>query len=146
MKLFTKISTRILLLSSAFLVIVIGVSWFLLQSHKQSDEFVCGIQTPTFFCGNANLSEEAQEGKRLFNSTCAACHKLNARMTGPALRNTDSIVFHKWMYYENSKIDTTKLDQIGLDYHRNLSKNNFKIVDLNTIFEYIKDTLNTTVQ
>jgi len=45
---------------------------------------------PQFICGNAFFStatsEEAKQGKRLFNANCAACHKLDAKSTGPALR------------------------------------------------------------
>src|SRR5690606_17738128 len=29
------------------------------------------------------------KGKALFNTNCAACHKLDAKMTGPALRNVE---------------------------------------------------------
>ena len=42
-----------------------------------------------------STSLKAQEGdpgkgKTLFNANCAACHKLDAKMTGPALRNVES--------------------------------------------------------
>ena len=30
------------------------------------------------------------KGKSLFNAQCAACHKLDAKMTGPALRNVEA--------------------------------------------------------
>lgn len=34
----------------------------------------------------AMASGDAAAGKALFNAQCAACHKLDAKMTGPALR------------------------------------------------------------
>ena len=33
---------------------------------------------------------DAGKGKTLFNANCAACHKLDAKMTGPALRNVET--------------------------------------------------------
>ena len=38
------------------------------------------------------------KGKELFNSNCAACHKLDAKMTGPALRGISSKVSKDWIY------------------------------------------------
>ena len=38
------------------------------------------------------------KGKELFNSNCAACHKLDAKMTGPALRGISSRLTNEWLY------------------------------------------------
>ncbi len=38
------------------------------------------------------------KGKELFNSNCAACHKLDAKSTGPALRNVAEKHDRKWLY------------------------------------------------
>jgi mono/diheme cytochrome c family protein len=44
---------------------------------------------------------DAAKGKTLFNANCAACHKLDAKSTGPALRGIgdkyDSAWLHKWI-------------------------------------------------
>ena len=56
-----------------------------------------------------NTSTFAQEldpvkGKALFNSNCAACHKLDKKMTGPALRGVEKRLYNdegldkEWMY------------------------------------------------
>ncbi|MEO6346545.1 MAG: c-type cytochrome [Aquaticitalea sp.] len=55
-----------------------------------------------------STSLKAQEGdpaagKSLFNANCAACHKLDAKMTGPALRNIEATLLEKgkdrqWTY------------------------------------------------
>jgi mono/diheme cytochrome c family protein len=37
-------------------------------------------------------------GKALFNANCAACHKLDAKMTGPALRNVGAKYDMPWLY------------------------------------------------
>jgi len=88
------------------------------------------------FCGTKN-SETASEGKKIFNTTCAACHKLNANMTGPALRNIDSIVFNKWLNNKNYQINEAKINQFGIDYHLDFSKKNFNESDLKMIYAYI---------
>ncbi len=41
---------------------------------------------------------DAVAGKTLFNSNCAACHKLDAKMTGPALRNVADRREKQWLY------------------------------------------------
>lgn len=38
------------------------------------------------------------KGKELFNSNCAACHKLDAKMTGPALRNIADRREKAWLF------------------------------------------------
>jgi mono/diheme cytochrome c family protein len=41
---------------------------------------------------------DAVKGKELFNANCAACHKLDAKMTGPALRNVSAKHDKEWLY------------------------------------------------
>ncbi|CAN1556651.1 Cytochrom_C3 domain containing protein [Flavobacteriaceae bacterium] len=41
---------------------------------------------------------DAVKGKELFNANCAACHKLDAKATGPALRNIISKHDITWLY------------------------------------------------
>ncbi len=41
---------------------------------------------------------DAAAGKALFNSKCAACHKLDAKMTGPALRGVADKHDREWLY------------------------------------------------
>jgi mono/diheme cytochrome c family protein len=41
---------------------------------------------------------DAAAGKALFNAQCAACHKLDAKMTGPALRNVADRRDTKWLH------------------------------------------------
>ncbi len=48
------------------------------------------------------------KGKELFNSNCAACHKLDAKMTGPALRGVaqkhDMAWLYKWIHNSTAMI------------------------------------------
>ncbi|OCB74330.1 c-type cytochrome [Flavobacterium crassostreae] len=46
----------------------------------------------------ATQSADPVKGKELFNSNCAACHKLDAKSTGPALRGIASKHEMAWLY------------------------------------------------
>jgi mono/diheme cytochrome c family protein len=41
---------------------------------------------------------DAVKGKELFNANCAACHKLDAKMTGPMLRGVSAKHSKEWLY------------------------------------------------
>ena len=51
------------------------------------------------------LAGDAAAGKALFNANCAACHKLDAKMTGPALRGVAERRDRAWLgkWIKNSK-------------------------------------------
>ncbi|SRR5690554_4106 len=61
--------------------------------------FLCLAFVLTF--SSASFAQDAAKGRELFNSQCAACHKMDANSTGPALRGmadrhpTDWL--HKWI-------------------------------------------------
>ena len=44
------------------------------------------------------FSQDAAKGKELFNTNCAACHKLDAKSTGPALRGVEAKYDKEWLY------------------------------------------------
>ncbi len=46
----------------------------------------------------ATGSGDSAKGKELFNTNCAACHKLDAKMTGPALRGVGDKYDKEWLY------------------------------------------------
>ena len=137
LKAFRKLTNKIIVLSCVFLCITIVIFCLLLINHsKKPKHVVTDTKTNLEFCGTKN-SETASEGKKIFNTTCAACHKLDADMTGPALRNVDSIVFNKWLNNKNYQINETRTKQFGIDYHLDLSNKNFKESDLKMIYAYI---------
>ncbi|MBL30018.1 MAG: cytochrome C [Flavobacteriaceae bacterium] len=48
---------------------------------------------------NANAQEpDPIAGKKLFNANCAACHKLNKKAVGPALKGVSSKYEKEWLY------------------------------------------------
>jgi len=53
---------------------------------------------PTAVAPVAAASGDAVKGKELFNTNCAACHKLDAKMTGPALRGVSARRSKDWLY------------------------------------------------
>ncbi|MFD0963179.1 c-type cytochrome [Pseudofulvibacter geojedonensis] len=58
------------------------------------DNLGCGVDdSDVFICGTRPKldSKEARNGKQLFYANCAACHKIDKHMTGPALRNMASL-------------------------------------------------------
>ncbi|MGJ8594235.1 MAG: c-type cytochrome [Aquaticitalea sp.] len=138
MKSFSKLTNRILILSSGFLILVIGISYFVYSNSKPND-LVCGTETPILICGtfSPNLNETARKGKQIFNANCAACHQLNKSMIGPALTKTDSTLLWNWMTVNNFKIDSSKISELGIDYHKNQWSQILNPTELNELYEYI---------
>ena len=53
----------------------------------------------TIFSANLIAQEpDVQKGKSLFNSQCAACHKLNRNLVGPALKGVSAKYEKDWLY------------------------------------------------
>ncbi|WP_430614026.1 cytochrome c3 family protein [Flavobacterium sp. JP2137] len=68
-----------------------------------------------FFClalmlsfSTVSFAQDAAKGREVFNSNCAACHKLDGNSTGPALRGVvekhDTAWLHKWIKSSSSLI------------------------------------------
>ena len=133
-----KLTNRILIISIGFLIFTIGISYFL-YSFNQPTNLGCGTETPEFFCGTVSpeLTENGRIGKQIFNANCAACHKLNKNMTGPALAKADSTLLWKWMTLNNKPIDSSKISELGIDYHRNLWAKSLNSDELNGLYQYI---------
>lgn len=58
--------------------------------------FLCLAFVLTF--STASFAQDAAKGKELFNANCAACHKLDANATGPALRGVAERHPTEWLY------------------------------------------------
>jgi len=133
-----KLTNRILIISSGFLILTIGISYVLYSFNKPTN-LGCGTETPEFYCGTVSpeLTENGRIGKQIFNANCAACHKLNKNMTGPALAKTDSTLLWNWMTLNNKRIDSSKFSELGIDYHRNQWSKSLSSTELNGLYEYI---------
>ncbi|MFD1602046.1 c-type cytochrome [Flavobacterium artemisiae] len=127
----------ILTVSIGLITFLLGVIFYQIKTHPYPvNEFYCQIPVP--FCGTSNpdLTEDGIKGKEIFNSNCAACHKLDAKSTGPALRNVDSLVFVKWIINKNYKIDSTKIEKLGIEFHRAKFIDHVTTKDLTLIIAY----------
>lgn len=56
------------------------------------------ISLLTSFSAFAQDDAAIQAGKKLFNANCAACHKLNKRAVGPALKGVSAKYDKEWLY------------------------------------------------
>ncbi|MCP2026235.1 cytochrome c551/c552 [Flavobacterium sp. HSC-32F16] len=131
---------HILLYSITFIILLVGVIFYEIKTSEPQTNLYCQISVP--FCGTKplELTDSQYEGKEIFNSNCAACHKLDARSTGPALRNIDSIIFTKWMIDKNHKIDSIKIENLGIDYHRTMFKEVINKKNLPLLVDYCSRT------
>lgn len=128
---------QILFYSISLIVLLTGIIFYQIKTYEPPTRWYCN--TPVLsFCGTNNppLTENQYNGKEIFNSNCAACHKLDAKSTGPALRNLDSLVFVKWIIDKNHKIDSSKIHKLGIDYHRMKFKDFINEENLPSLIDY----------
>ncbi|RAJ17971.1 cytochrome c [Olleya aquimaris] len=91
-------------------IILAGFALFIFILNYKEKPAGCGVKDPVFICGTSNgvNSEEAFLGKSIFKANCAACHKLDKNMTGPALREMgkkyDTTILIKFIRGEKSLI------------------------------------------
>lgn len=130
---------QILLSSITIIVLLVGLILYQIKTYVPPNP-ECRIALPFFGTPSLNLTDNQTKGKEIYNSNCAACHKLDAKSTGPALRNKDSLVFVKWMIEKNHKIDSTKIEKLGLDYHRTMFKDYLNEENLPLLIDYCSRT------
>jgi mono/diheme cytochrome c family protein/predicted HAD superfamily Cof-like phosphohydrolase len=70
---------------------------FSLNSFSQDAAPAAPVTAPTDAPAVAT-GGDAAKGKELFNANCAACHKLDAKATGPALRGVSNKYDMPWLY------------------------------------------------
>ena len=92
----------------SLLIIIGGIIVLFISLNISQQQPGCGVIDYEPFCGTANLSEGAYEGKQIFNANCAACHKLDKIMTGPALREMgqkyDTLTIMKFLHGDKTLI------------------------------------------
>jgi len=129
----------IILISLIFISISLSITYFLIKNN-QPKNFNCTTPDSIPICGtNLFLTESKKAGKNLFNSNCLACHSLDKNFTGPALRNIDSLQFISWLSKKNEKLDTTKMSEFKIDYHKITWNNKLSITEINQLIEYCKN-------
>lgn len=128
---------QILLSSITLIILLIGVIFYQIKTYVPP-AFDCRMPVPDF-CGTPNLTEKATKGKEIFNANCAACHKKHARSTGPALQKVDSLVFVKWLTNKKNKIDSTKIEEFGIDYHKTTFSKTLNKEEVASLIEYCRN-------
>ena len=98
---------RFIVISTLIIVAGLGVLFLALKTPEPLPG--CGVKDFDNFCGTqAFYNEGSVEGKQIFNANCASCHKLDRKMTGPALRGVykkyDSITILKFLHGEQTII------------------------------------------
>jgi len=128
---------QILLSSITLIILLIGVIFYQIKTYvpPASD---CRMPVPSF-CGTPDYTENATKGKEIFNANCAACHKKHARSTGPALQDADSLVILKWLTNKKNKIDSTKIEEFGVDYHRMIFSKTLNKEKVENLIEYCRN-------
>ena len=86
--------TKNLIFSLAF---SLSLSLFSFSQEKVAAPAVTAA-TPVDATAPAAGAGDPAKGKEIFNANCAACHKLDAKMTGPALRNVGAKYDKEWLY------------------------------------------------
>lgn len=71
---------------------------FSLTSLAQTAAPAADPTTTTAAAAPATTGGDVAKGKELFNANCAACHKLDAKSTGPALRGVAAKHEMSWIY------------------------------------------------
>ena len=68
--------------------------------HRNSTSKVLGFCLAIMLAFSTSIFAQGDvaAGKALFNSNCAACHKLDKDMTGPALRGVAERLEKDWLY------------------------------------------------
>ncbi|UNY99271.1 c-type cytochrome [Zhouia spongiae] len=69
--------------------------------HRNSTSRILGIGLALMLMFSTSLfaqDGDPAKGKQLFNTNCAACHNLDRKMTGPALRGVGDKYEKQWLY------------------------------------------------
>ncbi len=141
------IINKILLISGIFLMLSIGIV-FLAFDQINMQQPGCATFIPPPICGTQSfLSEKATEGRALFNANCAACHKLDKKMTDPSLRGLvqNKPYPSKAYFYEYVRNEQKLHDEkdayakaINDEYNYDFSHQfNFTDIEVEQLLEYI---------
>lgn len=125
-------------------IFLIIVSAFVFYINSMEEEIgVCG--TPDYITYNGKVLNDNQiEGRKLFKSLCASCHKLDKKMIGPALSNENLAFdyFYNYSINEKNLLDSlniqaleTNKNYIGFSYKH--SFNQLKEENVKMLYEYV---------
>ena len=103
-----------------------------------------------FFTLNLSAQGDAKNGKKLFNSNCAACHKLDKDLIGPALREITERRTNEWLkawIKDNAAFQKVDADAKEAAEYSPTAMNafpQFSDQDIDDILEYTKPAVPVT--
>ena len=103
-----------------------------------------------FFTLNLSAQGDAKNGKKLFNSNCAACHKLDKDLIGPALRDITERRTNEWLkawIKDNAAFQKVDADAKEAAEYSPTAMNafpQFSDQDIDDILEYTKPAVPVT--
>lgn len=114
-------------------ILILGVALLIYILNQQVPLECAVIDEPQFICGTPNYTKSQSQGRSLFNSNCAACHKLDKNMSGPALRNIgqkyDSIVIVRYLKGNKSLIPKKDYNTDCVNFMNLTDIEIYKIID-----------------
>ena len=127
------------------LVFLLSISF---NSYSQAKPADAVAPAATAAAAPASGAGDATKGKELFNGNCAACHKLDAKMTGPMLRNViakhDKEWLYKWIANSQALIKSGDPEAVKLwEEYKPSVMNNFPQLshgDIDNIIAYTSET------
>ncbi len=79
-------------------ILIFSLAAMLTISLSSKAQVAATAPTPAATETTSSSSGDAVKGKELFNTNCAACHSLDKKMTGPALRGVSAKYDKEWIY------------------------------------------------
>jgi len=140
-----KFINRILVFSSLLIITIISLSVYC-YLNPETENLGCGTKDVPMFCGTESTPPEKRKGKEIFNSNCAACHRMNAKSTPDFIKNVlDRIPNEKYfeqfirnedslLKAKNERVEKLR-EEFPNDFVHNFKLNNEEIEFLK---EYIK--------
>ena len=142
------------LVYASLILIILLIGYFLfsllpLANQSEVNKTVNSEKATTF----PPVSEAASRGKELFHQNCQACHSLDKKLTGPALRGvtergpwTDRANLYKWIRNPAAFIPTTAYTKaLQNDYKQIMpSFPQLSEKDIDYILEFLSATVSST--
>ena len=83
---------------SVALILSLSITSFAQDAVPADPAATAAAPMATTVAPAATSGGDAVKGKEIFNANCAACHKLDAKATGPALRGVGAKYDKAWLY------------------------------------------------
>lgn len=129
----------------SYIIVFIIIISSVIYHFVSFEEKVLGCGTPDYidYAGNY-LNESEIEGRKLFKTLCASCHKLDKKLIGPALANENLKFdyFFEFTINEENLLNSANLQakKINNDYKEFTYNHSFTQLsqeNIKTIYNYV---------